>query len=60
MSNHEEIKILTEIKKTLEANNEVLRDIKATLQNDRSMMWKILALTIGGAFAIVGVKLAFP
>jgi hypothetical protein len=60
MSDAQEIQILTEIKEQIKATNQVMNDIKNTLQQDRSMMWKVLALTIVGAFAIIGVKIAFP
>lgn len=37
-----------------------LQEIKRVLENDRSMMWKVLLVTIGGAFALIGVRLVFP
>jgi hypothetical protein len=56
-NNTEVIKLLAEIKSAIESNNTCLQNMYTTLQADRSMMWKILALTIIGAFAIIGVKL---
>lgn len=53
-------KILIEIREQLIQVNSKLQDVKEVLQNDRSMLWKILALTICGAFALIGIKLAFP
>lgn len=60
MSDSNMIQLLTEIKEQLKANNIVLTDIKTTLQNDRSSMWKLLMLVIGGAFALIGIKLVLP
>jgi hypothetical protein len=60
MSDNNTIQLLTEIKEQLKANNIVLTDIKTTLQNDRSSMWKLLMLVIGGAFALIGIKLVLP
>jgi hypothetical protein len=53
-------KILVEMKEQLVMLNSKLEDVKVILQNDRKMMWKILALTIAGSFALVGIKLIFP
>jgi len=55
-----EEQILVEIKAELVAIKEQLQQINNTLQNDRSNMWKILALVIMGAFALVGIKLMLP
>lgn len=60
MDGIEEIKLLTEIKETLKANNAVLAEMSRILSEDRKMMWKVIALTIIGTFAIIGVKIAFP
>lgn len=49
-----------EVKVLLERILAELRDIHATLAEDRRWMWRILALAIAGAFAVVGVKLALP
>lgn len=43
--------------------DEILRTLQAmqsTLAEDRKMMWRILALAIAGAFALIGIKLAIP
>jgi hypothetical protein len=56
----ENTKILTEIKEQLVALNTKIEDVKSILQNDRANLWKILGLTILGAFALVGIKLVFP
>jgi hypothetical protein len=56
----ENVQILTEIKEQLEALNTKMEDVKTILQNDRSNLWKILGLTIAGAFALIGIKMAFP
>jgi len=60
MSDSQAIQLLTEIKEQLKANNAVLNDVKNVLQNDRSSMWKLLMLVIGGAFALIGYKMALP
>ena len=60
MSNPQNIQILVEIKEQLVMLNDKIEDVKLILQNDRKMMWKILALTIAGSFALVGIKLIFP
>lgn len=60
MSSSDEIRILTEIKEQLVGVNDKLNDLKEDLRTDRSWVWKILALTIIGAFALIGVKLVFP
>jgi len=56
----EEIRILTEIKESLVLIDGKLEDIKDGLSSDRSWLWKILLVTIVGAFSLVGVKLVFP
>jgi len=56
----ENTQILTEIKEQLVALNNKIEDVKTILQNDRSNLWKILGLTITGAFALIGIKMAFP
>jgi hypothetical protein len=56
----ENTQILTEIKEQLVALNNKIEDVKTILQNDRSNLWKILGLTIAGAFALIGIKMAFP
>jgi hypothetical protein len=55
-----EEQILVEIKEQLVALNSKIEDVKVILQNDRSNMWKLLAMTIVAAFAIIGVKIAAP
>jgi len=56
----ENTQILVEIKEQLVSLNNKIEDVKCILQNDRSNLWKILGLTIVGAFALVGIKLVFP
>jgi len=56
----EEIRILMDIKDKLTEINQKLENIKDGLASDRSWVWKILALTIAGAFALVGIKIALP
>jgi len=56
----ETIQILMEIKEQLVNLNNKIEDVKNILQNDRANLWKILGLTIIGAFALVGIKLVFP
>lgn len=56
----ENTQILVQIKEQLVALNSKIEDIKTVLQNDRNMMWKVLTITIIGAFAIIGIKIAFP
>jgi hypothetical protein len=56
----ENTQILTEIKEQLVSLNCKIEDVKNILQDDRSNLWKILGLTILGAFALVGIKLVFP
>jgi hypothetical protein len=56
----ENTQILTEIKEQLVALNNKIEDVKTILQSDRSNLWKILGLTIAGAFALIGIKMAFP
>lgn len=58
--NDSDTKILLDIKDKLTEVNTTLQMIRAGLETDRSNMWKILALTICGAFALIGVKLVFP
>jgi hypothetical protein len=63
MSNNQdatELSLLVEIREAIKNNNVCLQNMQIILQADRGMMWKILALTIIGSFAIIGVKLAFP
>ena len=56
----EDTQILISIKEQLVALNSKIEDVKTVLQNDRNMMWKVLTITIVGAFAIIGIKIAFP
>jgi uncharacterized membrane protein YraQ (UPF0718 family) len=56
----ENTKILVEIKEQLVSLNSKIEDVKSILQNDRANLWKILALTIIGAFALVGIRLFLP
>jgi hypothetical protein len=56
----ENTQILTEIKEQLVSLNSKIQDVKDILQNDRANLWKILGLTIVGAFALIGIKLVFP
>lgn len=55
-----ELSLLVEIREAIKNNTVCLNAMQITLQADRAMMWKIMALTIIGAFAIIGVKIAFP
>ena len=57
---NENTKILVEIKEQLVSLNQKIEDVKNILQNDRANLWKILGLTIIGAFALVGIKLFLP
>jgi len=56
----QELQILLDIKEKLTEMNAKLEAIKDGLASDRSWIWKILALTIAGAFALIGVKMAIP
>jgi len=56
----ETTQILVEIKEQLVSLNSKIEDVKNILQNDRANLWKILGLTIVGAFALIGIKLVFP
>jgi len=56
----QEIAILIEIKEKLTEMNTKLEDIKDGLATDRSNLWKVLTITIIGAFALVGIKLVLP
>jgi hypothetical protein len=60
MGDSDTVRLLTEIREEIKANNTVLSDVKTVLQNDRNMMWKLLMLVIGGAFALIGYKMALP
>jgi len=60
MSNDEIVRVLIEIKGKLEHIDTTLEDMKDGLSNDRSNLWKVLTITIVGAFALVGVRLVFP
>ena len=55
-----ELSLLVEIREAIKNNTACLNAMQITLQSDRTMMWKIVALTIIGAFAIIGVKLVTP
>jgi hypothetical protein len=56
----EETQILIQIREQLIYLNSKIDSIKLTLESDRSMMWKVLGLTIAGAFALIGIKMVFP
>jgi hypothetical protein len=56
----EDTKILVEIKEQLVSLNQKIEDVKNILQSDRANLWKVLGLTIAGAFALVGIKLLLP
>jgi len=60
MAMSDEARLLMEIKEQLVAISTKLEDIKDGLASDRGNLWKILALTIAGAFALVGIKLVLP
>jgi hypothetical protein len=56
----EDTKILVEIKEQLVSLNQKIEDVKNILQSDRANLWKVLGLTIAGAFALVGIRLFLP
>jgi len=60
MASKQEVAILIEIKEKLIEMNTKLEDIKDGLASDRSNLWKVLTITIIGAFALVGIKLVMP
>jgi hypothetical protein len=49
-----------EIKVVLSQILTELQGIHTTLQEDRKWLWRILALALLGAFALVGLKMALP
>lgn len=49
-----------EVKVLLVQIRDELREIRTVLSEDRKMMWRILALALIGAFALVGLKMALP
>jgi len=60
-SNNERIaQLLTEIRERLEAIEDRLNDIHNTLRAQQSYLWKVLMMTIAGAFLLIGVKLYIP
>lgn len=58
--NERVIEILSRVEATLKENGLTQSQILICLNNDRQNMWKLLTVVILGAFAIIGVKLAFP
>jgi len=44
----------------LDSIDDKLEAISKTLEGDRANLWKVLLLTIAGAFALVGIKLLVP
>jgi len=60
MAMSDEARLLMEIKEQLVAISTKLEDIKDGLASDRGNLWKVLTITIIGAFALVGIKLVLP
>jgi len=56
----QQVQLLTEIKAELANMNKCLCELRDDLRTDRVWHWRILALVILGAFALIGVKLAYP
>jgi hypothetical protein len=54
------VQLLTEIKEAIKNVNDGIHDIRDDLKTDRAWTWKVLLLTIGGSFALIGIKLAVP
>lgn len=59
-SNDNILNVLLQIKEKIVEMNQKLEAIRMDLQADRSNLWKILAITIMGAFALIGIKLVIP
>ncbi|MEM1563005.1 MAG: hypothetical protein QXV75_08500 [Candidatus Bathyarchaeia archaeon] len=60
MTDDQTLNVLLDIRDKITEMNQKLEGIRNDLQTDRGNLWKILALTIIGAFALIGVKLVFP
>jgi len=54
------VQLLVEIRERLENINTTLAGFSSSLQTDRTWLWRILAMTIIGAFALIGVKMVLP
>lgn len=52
--------ILTRIEAAIKANGEKLDALYRLLNEDRAMLWRVLLVTIAGAFMLVGVRLVMP
>lgn len=52
--------VLIEVRDELREIKHTLNDLKDDLRTDRKMVWKVLLLTIAGAFALIGIKIVFP
>jgi len=59
-SNERIVALLVEIRERLEAIEDRLNDIHNTLRAQQSYLWKVLMMTIAGAFLLIGVKLYIP
>jgi len=54
------VALLVEIRERLEAIEDRLNDIHNMLRAQQSYLWKVLMMTIAGAFLLIGVKLYIP
>jgi len=59
-SNERIVALLVEIRERLESIEDRLNDIHNTLRAQQSYLWKVLMMTIAGAFLLIGVKLYIP
>lgn len=59
MSEDEKV-ILTRIEAAIKANGEKLDALYRLLNEDRAMLWRVLLITIAGAFMLIGVRLVMP
>lgn len=60
-NNHKtELEVLIDIEKKLAEIDNDLKDIRDILNVDRNNLWKVLLMTIAGAFALIGIKLVIP
>jgi len=59
-SNERIVALLVEIRERLEAIEDRLNDIHNMLRAQQSYLWKVLMMTIAGAFLLIGVKLYIP
>jgi len=60
LSDSQQLQQLIEIKAQHISMNDKLEDMKQCLATDRQFLWKLELLTIGGAFALIGIKLVLP